>query len=77
MCLAIPARLFQVEGDRGMVDLAGVVREVSLALLPEARLGDYLLIHAGYALQRLDEAEAQETLRLLQEIAQQAEEAEV
>ena len=74
MCLAIPARLFQVEGERGLVELAGVVREVSLMLLPEARVGDYLLIHAGYALQRLDEADAQETLRLLKEMVQAGEE---
>ena len=70
MCLAIPARLFQIEGERGLVELAGVVREVSLMLLPEARVGDYVLLHAGYALQRLDEADAQETLRLLEELAQ-------
>jgi len=56
------------------VELAGVVREVSLMLLPEARVGDYLLIHAGYALQRLDEADAQETLRLLAEVAQAGQE---
>ncbi|MGB6838264.1 MAG: HypC/HybG/HupF family hydrogenase formation chaperone [Dehalococcoidia bacterium] len=74
MCLAIPARLFQIEGERGLVELAGVVREVSLMLLPEARIGDYLLIHAGYALQRLDEADAQETLRLLEEVAQAGQE---
>jgi len=74
VCLAIPARLFQVEGERGLVELAGVVREVSLMLLPEARVGDYLLIHAGYALQRLDEADAQETLRLLKEMVQAGEE---
>jgi len=43
-------------------------------LLPEARIGDYLLIHAGYALQRLDEADAQETLRLLEEVAQAGQE---
>jgi len=74
VCLAIPARLFEVEGERGLVELAGVVREVSLMLLPEARVGDYLLIHAGYALQRLDEADAQETLRLLAEVAQAGQE---
>lgn len=73
MCLAIPARLFRVEGEHGFVELAGVVREVSLMLLPEAQVGDYLIVHAGYALQKLDEAEAQETLRLLEEMARAGE----
>lgn len=74
MCLAIPVRLFEVEGERGLVELAGVVREVSLMLLPEARVGDYVLLHAGYALQKLDEEDAQETLRLLEELARAGEE---
>lgn len=70
MCLAIPARLVEAEGERGVIELGGVVREVSLVLLPEARVGDYLLVHAGYALQKVDEADAEATLRLLAEIAQ-------
>jgi hydrogenase expression/formation protein HypC len=73
VCLAVPARLSQVEGDRGIVDLAGVVREVSLMLLPDAQVGDYLIVHAGYAIQRLDEEEAQETLKLLEEMVRAAE----
>jgi hydrogenase expression/formation protein HypC len=73
VCLAVPARLSQVEGDRGIVDLAGVVREVSLMLLPDAQVGDYLIVHAGYAIQRLDEEEAQETLKLLEEMIRAAE----
>jgi hydrogenase expression/formation protein HypC len=73
VCLAVPAQLSQVDGDRGVVELAGVVREVSLMLLPDAQVGDYLIVHAGYAIQRLDEAEAQETLKLLEELAQAAE----
>lgn len=74
MCLAIPARLFRVEGDRGRVELAGVEREVSLMLLPDAQVGDYLIVHAGYAIQKLDEQEAQETIKLLHEIARAGEE---
>lgn len=73
MCLAIPARLVEAEGERGVIELGGVVREISLVLLPEASVGDYLLVHAGYALQKVDEAEAEETIRLLGEIAQSAE----
>jgi hydrogenase expression/formation protein HypC len=73
VCLAVPARLSQVDGDRGVVELAGVVREVSLMLLPDAQVGDYLIVHAGYAIQRLDEEEAQETLKLLKEMVRAAE----
>ncbi len=70
MCLAVPARVIEINEGAGRVDLAGVVREVSFMLLPEARVGDYVLLHAGYALQKVDEAEAEETIRLLAEIAE-------
>ena len=70
MCLAIPARVIEVNEGVGSVELAGVVREVSFMLLPNVRVGDYVLLHAGYALQRLDEAEAEETIRLLAELAE-------
>jgi hydrogenase expression/formation protein HypC len=70
MCLAIPARVIQVnEQSLGFVELGGVVREASFMLLPDAQVGDYVLLHAGYALQKVDEAEAEETLRLLGELA--------
>jgi hydrogenase expression/formation protein HypC len=70
MCLAVPARVTEINEGAGRVDLAGVVREVSFALLPDARVGDYVLLHAGYALQKVDEAEAEETIRLLRQIAE-------
>ena len=70
MCLAIPARVIKINGGEGLVELAGVGREVSFMLLPDARVGDYVLLHAGYALQKVDEAEAEETIRLLAEIAE-------
>jgi hydrogenase expression/formation protein HypC len=73
MCLAVPARVIEMRDDLlGLVELGGVVREVSFMLLPDVRVGDYVLLHAGYALQKLDTAEAEETLRLLAEIAQAA-----
>jgi len=68
MCLAVPLRLSSVEGDSGRVEEGGVTREVSLALLPEARPGDHVLIHAGFAIQVIDEEEARQTLALLREI---------
>ena len=71
MCLAIPAQVIQIgEQGLGMVELGGVVREASFMLLPDAQVGDYVLLHAGYALQKVDEAEAEETLRLLAEMAE-------
>ena len=70
MCLAIPARVIQIEEGLGLVELGGVVREASFMLLPDAQVGDYVLLHAGYALQKVDEAEAEETLRLLAELAE-------
>jgi hydrogenase expression/formation protein HypC len=73
MCLAVPARVIDINEGAGRVDLAGVVREVSFALLPDARVGDYVLLHAGYALQKVDEAEAEETIRLLTQIAEAGE----
>jgi hydrogenase expression/formation protein HypC len=70
MCLAIPARVIQInEQSLGLVELGGVVREASFMLLPDVQMGDYVLLHAGYALQKVDEAEAEETLRLLGELA--------
>ena len=70
MCLAIPARVIQVEEGLGLVELGGVVKEASFMLLPDAQVGDYVLLHAGYGLQKVDEAEAEETLRLLAEMAE-------
>ncbi len=70
MCLAIPARVVQIDEGLGLVELGGVVREASFMLLPDAQVGDYVLLHAGYALQKVDEAEAEETIRLLTELAE-------
>lgn len=68
MCLAIPARVMSVEGGKANVDFGqGVLREVNVSLV-EAKVGDYVLVHAGYAIQVLEEKEAQETLRLWNEI---------
>lgn len=70
MCLAIPAKVLSVEGDRtAAVALAGLTKETSLVLVPEAGVGDYVLVHAGYAIQKVDQAEAEETLKLLVQIA--------
>jgi hydrogenase expression/formation protein HypC len=71
MCLAIPGRIVEVNEDglmrMGRVDFGGVTREVCLAYVPEARIGDYVIVHVGFAISQLDEDEAQETIRLLVE----------
>ncbi|MBC8450992.1 HypC/HybG/HupF family hydrogenase formation chaperone [bacterium] len=72
MCLAVPGRIMSIEIDIAKVDFGGVSQEANLTLVPEAKVGDYVLVHAGFAIQRLDEAEAEETLRLFQELAEAA-----
>lgn len=67
MCLAIPAKIESIEGDRAEADIRGLKRKIGLALLPDAKVGEYVLLHAGFAIQRIDEHEAEETYRLLEE----------
>ncbi len=63
VCLAVPARVVELRGEGvGVVELDGLRREVNLELVPEARVGDYVVIHVGYALSRIDTAEAAATL---------------
>ena len=69
MCLAIPAKLIRIDEHMGTVDRDGTQRDVSLLLLQDAQLGDYLIVHAGFAIHRIDEVEAQESLRILRELA--------
>jgi hydrogenase expression/formation protein HypC len=69
MCLAIPVRVVSVDGDAAETEIAGVRRRVSIAFTPEAKVGDYVLLHTGYAIGIVDEAEAEETLKLLEELA--------
>jgi hydrogenase expression/formation protein HypC len=69
MCLAIPAQVVELRpGDNAVVDLAGVRKEISLALVDGVAVGDYVIVHVGYALNRLDPEEAANTLRLFAEL---------
>ena len=72
MCLAIPALVKSIDGYQAEVDIDGVARQISLQLTPEAKVGDYVLLHTGYAINIIDEAEAEETLKLLREISEVA-----
>ena len=76
MCLAVPGRIVAVEGSTASVDFGGVTRDADLTLVPGAETGDYVLVHAGFAIQLLDEAEAEETLALFRELAQSLDESE-
>ena len=67
MCLAIPSRITKIENNMATIDVDGVQRQASLLLLEDARVGDYVIVHAGFAIQKLDESAAQETLDLLRE----------
>jgi len=69
MCLAVPVKIVSIDGDQAETEIAGVKRRVSIVLTPEAKIGDYVLLHTGYAISVLDQAEAEETLKLLDEIA--------
>ncbi len=73
MCLAVPGRLLSIAGDdplarTGKVSFGGILKEVSLTCVPEAKIGDYVIVHAGLAISVLDEEEAARTLEYLQQI---------
>jgi len=68
MCWAIPTRLVEIDGQIGKVEIGGTVREIGLQLVEDPQVGDYVLIHAGFAIEKVDEEEAAKTLELLAEI---------
>jgi hydrogenase expression/formation protein HypC len=70
MCLAVPVLIKSIEGKEAEVEIGGITRRISLWLTPEARVGDYVLVHTGYAINVLDQEQAEETLALLREIAE-------
>lgn len=71
MCLAIPAEVLEIMGDRAKVDYGGVIREISVSLIETPKIGEYVIVHAGYAIQTMDAAEAEETLDLFRQILAQ------
>jgi hydrogenase expression/formation protein HypC len=75
MCLGIPGKIISVEDNplgirMGRVSFGGIVKEVCLAYTPEAQVGDYVIVHVGFAISRLDEEEAQQTLEMFAELEQ-------
>jgi hydrogenase expression/formation protein HypC len=69
MCLAVPVKVIAIDGMEADVDIGGVERRVSIMLTPEVKVGDYVLLHTGYAINVIDEQRAKETLELFEEIA--------
>jgi len=75
MCLAVPGRIISIQGDdalsrTGRVSFGGVVKEVSLAYVPEAQIGDYVIVHVGFALSKVDEIEATRVFDYLEEMGE-------
>jgi hydrogenase expression/formation protein HypC len=78
MCLAIPGKIVSIEGEdpflrTGRVDFTGVIKQVNLAYVPEAKIGDYVLVHVGFAINTIDEAEANQVFAYLREMGELAE----
>jgi len=69
MCLAIPSKITHIENNMATIDVDGVQRQASMLLLEDAAVGDYVIVHAGFAIHRIDEAAAMETLKFLKEAA--------
>ena len=76
MCLAIPSKIVKIEDGIGIIDVDGVQRRTSLLLIEDATVGDYVIVHAGFALHKIDETAAMESLRILKEAAAFAEKRE-
>lgn len=78
MCLAVPGKITSITGDdpltrMGKIDFGGILKEASLAYVPEARIGDYVIVHVGFAISRLDEEEANKVFEYLREMEELSE----
>ena len=78
MCLAVPGKIVSIEGDDpvlrcGRVDFSGVVKQINLAYVPEAKVGDYVLVHVGFAINTIDEEEAHQVFEYLRQMEELAE----
>ena len=68
MCLAIPSKIVKIENTIGTIDAGGVKKEISLLLLEDVKIGDYVIVHAGFAIHKIDESVAMESLKYLREL---------
>jgi hydrogenase expression/formation protein HypC len=67
MCLGIPGKIIEIKGDTATIDVAGTRKDASLRLMEKAAIGEYVIIHAGFAIEKVDTQRAEETLRLIRE----------
>ena len=74
MCLAIPAKIIKIENGMGTIDMEGTQKEVSLLLQEDATVGDYVIVHAGFAIHKIDEEAAMESLRILRQVVSELDE---
>lgn len=70
MCLAVPMRVIEIKDNEAVVELGGLKQKINLGLLEKIDVGDYVIVHAGFAIQKLDEEEAEKTLSFLREMAE-------
>ncbi len=70
MCLAIPGKVISIQGTEGTVDFGGVIQKVRIDLIQDLEVGDYVIVHTGFAIEKLEEEDALETLRLWKELAE-------
>lgn len=68
MCLAIPMKVEEINGNFAVVSIGGIKRKVNISLLEDVKIGDYLIVHAGFAIEKIDPEQAEETLKILKEI---------
>ncbi|MHA1299251.1 MAG: HypC/HybG/HupF family hydrogenase formation chaperone [Candidatus Helarchaeota archaeon] len=68
MCLAIPAKVLEIEGDKARVDFGGIIKNVIITLLEKVEVGEYVIVHAGYAIEVMSEEEGLETKKMLEEL---------
>jgi hydrogenase expression/formation protein HypC len=78
MCLAVPGKILSIEGSdpllrSGKVDFSGIIKQINLAYVPEAQVGDYVLVHVGFAINTIDETEAQQVFEYLRQMGELAE----
>lgn len=72
MCLAVPYKIISIKGSKAIADVMGVKKEIDIRVLDEVKVNDYVLVHAGFAIQKLDEKEADTTLNLLRELSEES-----
>lgn len=70
MCLSVPARVMKIEGENAEVSVGGTIMQANLSLVPDVEVGDYILLHTGFALQKIDAEEAEETLKTFEEFSE-------